>query len=136
MCIRDRQRGEYKRYKRMHQERHALSSYHVNPPQKMQKESSLKIDSLFEKAKIEIESVPALSITVKQEVKKVVASTFRQLKADIEKMFGNTEESKKINDLQSSFKSLKDENTRLETCLLYTSPSPRDLSTSRMPSSA
>ena len=25
---------------------------------------------------------------------------------------------------------------RLETCLLYTSPSPRDLSTSRMPSSA
>ena len=26
--------------------------------------------------------------------------------------------------------------TRLEHCLLYTSPSPRDLSTSRMPSSA
>ena len=26
--------------------------------------------------------------------------------------------------------------TLLETCLLYTSPSPRDLSTSRMPSSA
>ena len=26
--------------------------------------------------------------------------------------------------------------TRLESCLLYTSPSPRDLSTSRMPSSA
>jgi len=25
---------------------------------------------------------------------------------------------------------------RMETCLLYTSPSPRDLSTSRMPSSA
>ena len=25
---------------------------------------------------------------------------------------------------------------RIETCLLYTSPSPRDLSTSRMPSSA
>ena len=28
------------------------------------------------------------------------------------------------------------ERTRLESCLLYTSPSPRDLSTSRMPSSA
>ena len=28
------------------------------------------------------------------------------------------------------------ENRRLSTCLLYTSPSPRDLSTSRMPSSA
>jgi len=27
-------------------------------------------------------------------------------------------------------------NTRLVVCLLYTSPSPRDLSTSRMPSSA
>ena len=28
------------------------------------------------------------------------------------------------------------ETIRIETCLLYTSPSPRDLSTSRMPSSA
>ena len=28
------------------------------------------------------------------------------------------------------------ENPQDETCLLYTSPSPRDLSTSRMPSSA
>ena len=27
-------------------------------------------------------------------------------------------------------------NTRIKVCLLYTSPSPRDLSTSRMPSSA
>ena len=27
-------------------------------------------------------------------------------------------------------------NPRIHTCLLYTSPSPRDLSTSRMPSSA
>ena len=30
----------------------------------------------------------------------------------------------------------KDGNTLIITCLLYTSPSPRDLSTSRMPSSA
>ena len=30
----------------------------------------------------------------------------------------------------------REESTILETCLLYTSPSPRDLSTSRMPSSA
>ena len=30
----------------------------------------------------------------------------------------------------------KEKNTVSETCLLYTSPSPRDLSTSRMPSSA
>ena len=29
-----------------------------------------------------------------------------------------------------------DENTIIHSCLLYTSPSPRDLSTSRMPSSA
>ena len=28
------------------------------------------------------------------------------------------------------------ENGKIEACLLYTSPSPRDLSTSRMPSSA
>ena len=31
---------------------------------------------------------------------------------------------------------LKSELTRPDSCLLYTSPSPRDLSTSRMPSSA
>ena len=30
----------------------------------------------------------------------------------------------------------KDDLAQLDTCLLYTSPSPRDLSTSRMPSSA
>ena len=29
-----------------------------------------------------------------------------------------------------------EQKTELDTCLLYTSPSPRDLSTSRMPSSA
>ena len=33
-------------------------------------------------------------------------------------------------------KSLLDAGIRLDLCLLYTSPSPRDLSTSRMPSSA
>ena len=30
----------------------------------------------------------------------------------------------------------RDESDEIEDCLLYTSPSPRDLSTSRMPSSA
>ena len=35
-----------------------------------------------------------------------------------------------------SFKTLKDEDIDRDSCLLYTSPSPRDLSTSRMPSSA
>ena len=31
---------------------------------------------------------------------------------------------------------LREEREKVEHCLLYTSPSPRDLSTSRMPSSA
>ena len=31
---------------------------------------------------------------------------------------------------------LEEQNIKIKTCLLYTSPSPRDLSTSRMPSSA
>ena len=39
----------------------------------------------------------------------------------------------KLMDLQ---KKLKDVNEEKETCLLYTSPSPRDPKTSRMPSSA
>ena len=33
-------------------------------------------------------------------------------------------------------KKLNEAKMKVETCLLYTSPSPRDLSTSRMPSSA
>ena len=35
-----------------------------------------------------------------------------------------------------TFVSTTSGNTEIRTCLLYTSPSPRDLSTSRMPSSA
>ena len=38
-----------------------------------------------------------------------------------------------FDDLRETF---NDENVRYSICLLYTSPSPRDLSTSRMPSSA
>ena len=37
---------------------------------------------------------------------------------------------------QNQLKGLLKKNNLLITCLLYTSPSPRDLSTSRMPSSA
>ena len=36
----------------------------------------------------------------------------------------------------SKFKAKTDNISEMNTCLLYTSPSPRDLSTSRMPSSA
>ena len=38
--------------------------------------------------------------------------------------------------LPGGFADLKNDKTIEDTCLLYTSPSPRDLSTSRMPSSA
>ena len=37
---------------------------------------------------------------------------------------------------QANAKTISTESTIMQTCLLYTSPSPRDLSTSRMPSSA
>ena len=36
----------------------------------------------------------------------------------------------------SNIRTLEPDKTRFKACLLYTSPSPRDLSTSRMPSSA
>ena len=36
----------------------------------------------------------------------------------------------------SDFMRYRDDNPNTHNCLLYTSPSPRDLSTSRMPSSA
>ena len=38
--------------------------------------------------------------------------------------------------MEGRFAALGLSTTRLDACLLYTSPSPRDLSTSRMPSSA
>ena len=41
-----------------------------------------------------------------------------------------------INDLIGNKRRLNISNKRFNCCLLYTSPSPRDLSTSRMPSSA
>ena len=44
-----------------------------------------------------------------------------------------------INDLRAELQAIKrhiDRGDSLDSCLLYTSPSPRDLSTSRMPSSA
>ena len=37
---------------------------------------------------------------------------------------------------KDSYRAYRDQTGQLESCLLYTSPSPRDLSTSRMPSSA
>ena len=49
----------------------------------------------------------------------------------------HTEET--LEEILSAYTTLKSVNKRLGhngTCLLYTSPSPRDLSTSRMPSSA
>ena len=46
---------------------------------------------------------------------------------------GNAQETKFVLDAAQEFKA---EAKRNKACLLYTSPSPRDLSTSRMPSSA
>ena len=43
---------------------------------------------------------------------------------------------KKTNQEYNSDKEAEDDIANPDTCLLYTSPSPRDLSTSRMPSSA
>ena len=41
-----------------------------------------------------------------------------------------------LKELQDTIAKLEAEAKQLKDCLLYTSPSPRDLSTSRMPSSA
>ena len=39
-------------------------------------------------------------------------------------------------DVEKRVKNIRDLNKKLNTCLLYTSPSPRDVEESRMPSSA
>ena len=41
-----------------------------------------------------------------------------------------------LEEVYNFYSDLYDEKAEFQTCLLYTSPSPRDLSTSRMPSSA
>ena len=48
----------------------------------------------------------------------------------------NTEERKELRELKGSDKEKFFKKVWAKSCLLYTSPSPRDLSTSRMPSSA
>ena len=46
------------------------------------------------------------------------------------------DQNKNILKLKSDLNDKEDEINNMNPCLLYTSPSPRDLSTSRMPSSA
>ena len=45
-------------------------------------------------------------------------------------------EDKSREDVEINFETNDEENTPMDTCLLYTSPSPRDVEESRMPSSA
>ena len=61
------------------------------------------------------------------------------------KLFGSSNERKvkamsarvaRINALEPEYAALSDEALKAKTCLLYTSPSPRDRTRSRMPSSA
>ena len=62
-----------------------------------------------------------------------------QLKAFLEKVQGDTslqEKLKAAGDSDAVLAIAKEAGHSISTCLLYTSPSPRDLSTSRMPSSA
>ena len=58
----------------------------------------------------------------------------KRLLAKKEKDYGEADKIR--NSLKEKGVELIDQSPELTTCLLYTSPSPRDLSTSRMPSSA
>ena len=55
---------------------------------------------------------------------------------ELEKEPDDLESTKFSNQIQPIFDRLQQQLGELQDCLLYTSPSPRDLSTSRMPSSA
>ena len=64
-------------------------------------------------------------------VQKIFARTYNYVKHNPDKIIiatGDTQQLTPIADIRNQFD--------YKTCLLYTSPSPRDLSTSRMPSSA
>ena len=76
----------------------------------------------------------AISIKVIIEFKK----DDRRSKNKIDKMYLNTLIKIYMTHLQENLlpSSTANNNLKINTCLLYTSPSPRDLSTSRMPSSA
>ena len=68
---------------------------------------------------------------VVEEWQATIDETLEEVTTPIEEIFENEME-KKLTKLEE----LKEAGLVTETCLLYTSPSPRDLSTSRMPSSA
>ena len=63
-----------------------------------------------------------------------VSSKLKEQK-DLVKSFIN-EEDKVLKGIDHKLNVITREYARFDSCLLYTSPSPRDLSTSRMPSSA
>ena len=87
------------------------------------------IKTLIEKTKVEILG------TVKTEVEKLKSLTSTLLKRVDELEQSQNVLNERCRKLEQQGKSTGEENV-FATCLLYTSPSPRDLSTSRMPSSA
>eukprot|EP00831_Metopus_contortus_P079987 TRINITY_DN8072_c0_g2_i3.p1 TRINITY_DN8072_c0_g2~~TRINITY_DN8072_c0_g2_i3.p1 ORF type:complete len:467 (+),score=100.00 TRINITY_DN8072_c0_g2_i3:90-1403(+) len=91
----------------------------------------------FKLPKEEKKTVKAISSDVKPVKKTVhekVSSCIEILQKEIKKTKGNSELIRCIEMLEDVARELKQPSSKV--CLLYTSPSPRDLSTSRMPSSA
>ena len=80
------------------------------------------------------------SYILQRDAKSKANAILEDAKRDIEGRFKEADLKIKERELESKAKSERESNAhrekQLERCLLYTSPSPRDLSTSRMPSSA
>ena len=80
----------------------------------------------------ETDDVAVIDTTGDQSIE---ATDINQVIAFIESRFKRAEDAR-LNDEQRWLKAYKNYRGVYGSCLLYTSPSPRDLSTSRMPSSA
>ena len=65
-----------------------------------------------------------------------VSAEFQDLRTTLTSVTGSAQDGARAFDFITKFATETQFSTQQLTCLLYTSPSPRDLSTSRMPSSA
>ena len=98
---------------------------------------SLEINSNLDK---ELAKVKTQSIQVNEEIRQL-QKTLKTLStgsaADQKKLIEQLEkQGKSVQDLEKEYSDLLSEQSKLRACLLYTSPSPRDATLSRMPSSA